>query len=160
MLSTSAGSRAKVRLTIAWQDEQNNSGETIVTLPRVVAVTGGSGQLGTHVLRRLLADPAVARVISIDPRLPLITSPKLEAIAGDVRDPHLNAHLQGAEALIHCAFIISGGERSPLFRSVNVEGSKNVFHAAVAAGIKTMSFVSSITAYGVVQGHPVPIVET
>ena len=128
--------------------------------PRIVAVTGGSGQLGTHVLRRLLADGAIERVISIDRRPPIIGSPKLTAITGDVCDPAFARHLQGADALIHCAFIISGGERSPVFRAVNVEGSKNVFHAAASAGVKTVSFVSSVSAYGCVPGHPVPIVES
>ncbi len=128
--------------------------------PRVVAVTGGSGQLGTLVLRRLLEDDGIERVISIDPRLPVVAGAKLQAIAGDVRDPDFARHLQGADALIHCAFMVSNGERSEAFRVVNVEGSKNVFRAAVAARVKTIVFVSSITAYGVVPGHPVPIVET
>lgn len=130
-----------------------------MTSPRVVAVTGGSGQLGTLVLRRLLADPAIARVISIDRRPPVIGSAKLENIIGDVCDPHLARHLQGVDAVMHCAFIIGGSERSDTFRAVNVDGSKNVFRAAVAAGASTVVFVSSITAYGVVAGHPVPIVE-
>lgn len=136
------------------------TGEGIVTSPRVVAVTGGSGQLGSHVLRRLIADRDVTRVISIDRRPPIVASPKLQAIIGDVCDPDFTRHLQGVDAVIHCAFIISGGERSPAFRAVNVEGGKNVFRAAAAAGAKTIVFVSSITAYGVVSGHPVPIVET
>jgi nucleoside-diphosphate-sugar epimerase len=131
-----------------------------VTSPRIVAVTGGSGQLGTHVLRRLIADPAIERVISIDRRAPIIGSPKLEAIVGDICDPAFARHLQGVDAVIHCAFIISGGERSPAYRAVNVEGSKNVFRAAASAGVRTIAFVSSITAYGCVPGHPVPIVET
>jgi UDP-glucose 4-epimerase len=128
--------------------------------PRVVAVTGGSGQLGTHVLRRLLEDPDVARVISIDRRPPVIGSAKLESIIADVCDPDFAHHLQGVDAVVHCAFIISGSERSDLFHEINVEGSKNVFRAAASADVTTIVFVSSITAYGVVPGHPVPIVET
>jgi nucleoside-diphosphate-sugar epimerase len=135
-------------------------GEDLLASPRVVAVTGGSGQLGTLVLRRLLDDVDIARVISIDRRPPMIGSAKLESIIGDVCDGDFARHLQGVDAVIHCAFIISGSERSSLFRAVNVEGSKNVFRAAVSAGVTTIVFVSSITAYGVVAGHPVPIVET
>jgi UDP-glucose 4-epimerase len=131
-----------------------------VSSPRIVAVTGGSGQLGTHVLRRLLDDPNVERVISIDRRPPVIGSPKLQAVEGDVCDPDFARHLQGADAVVHCAFIISGAERSPVFRAVNVDGSKNVFRAAASAGVKTIAFVSSVSAYGCVPGHPVPIIES
>jgi UDP-glucose 4-epimerase len=131
-----------------------------LTSPRIVAVTGGSGQLGTHVLRRLLADPGIERVISIDRRPPFISSPRLQAIVGDVCDPEFAHNLRGVDALIHCAFIINGGERSAVYRAVNVDGSKNVFRAAASAGVKTMVFVSSVTAYGCVRGHPVPIIET
>jgi len=131
-----------------------------VTTLRTVAVTGGSGQLGTLVVRRLLADPQVGRVISIDRRLPIIASPKLVTAICDVRDLELSRHLEGVDAVIHCAFVIIGGERTAAYRAINVAGSENVFRAAAAAGVSTMVFVSSITAYGCVAGHPVPIVET
>jgi len=90
----------------------------------------------------------------------VIGSPKLTSVIGDVCDADFARHLQGVDAVIHCAFIISGSERSDAFRAVNVDGSKNVFRAAASAGVETIVFVSSITAYGVVPGHPVPIVET
>jgi nucleoside-diphosphate-sugar epimerase len=43
--------------------------------------------------------------------------------------------------------------------SVNVGGSKNVFSAAARAGIGTIVYSSSIAAYGVVDGHTMPLVE-
>jgi nucleoside-diphosphate-sugar epimerase/putative sterol carrier protein len=46
-----------------------------------------------------------------------------------------------------------------VFDDVNVNGSRNVFNCAVAAGVKRIVYASSIAAYGVVAGHPVPIVE-
>ena len=126
----------------------------------VVAVTGGSGQLGTHLISRLVATPGIERVISIDLRPPLVASDILYAVTADVRDPMLSRHFEGADAVIHCAFLINGFESTPLFRSVNVEGSQNVVRSAIAAGVDTIVVLSSITAYGCVPGHPVPIVET
>lgn len=126
---------------------------------RVVVVTGGAGQLGTLLLRRLFDLPEVERVICIDRRPPFVDSPKLSAVIADVRDPAIAQHLYGADALLHCAFIINGHERTPLYRAVNVEGSKRVFAAALAAGVRTIVYVSSITAYGCVPDHPVPIRE-
>lgn len=125
-----------------------------------VAVTGGSGQLGTLVLQRLIEEPEVERIISIDRRPPIVGSAKLQTVIADVRDPALSRYLDGVDAVIHCAFIIRGQERSPTYRAVNVDGSKNVFQAAAAAGVESIAVVSSITAYGCVAGHPIPIVET
>ena len=91
-------------------------------------------------------------------KMPAGTTSAPKTVACGVESVFRLSH--GVDALIHCAFIISGGERSPAFRAVNVEGSKNVFRAAASAGVKTVSFVSSVSAYGCVPGHPVPIVES
>jgi len=125
-----------------------------------VAVTGGSGQLGTLVLRRLVQDRSIKRVISIDVRPPVIASAKLQVIEADVRDPALERHLEGCDAVVHLAFVVTTNPGRAIFQSVNVDGSKNVFRAAVSAGVKRILYASSVAAYGVTPGHPVPIVET
>src|SRR5436190_2203565 len=38
--------------------------------------------------------------------------------------------------------------------------NRSMFRDTASAGVKTISFVSSVSAYGCVPGHPVPIVET
>jgi len=125
-----------------------------------VAVTGGAGQLGTLVLRRLCADRTVAEVRSLDLRPPLAVSPKLKAIQADVRDPQLARHLEGCDVLVHLAFLVAKRGTREMQDEVNVEGSKNVFRAALAAGVRRVVYASSIAAYGVVPGHPEPLVET
>ena len=124
-----------------------------------VAVTGGSGQLGTLVLRRLCASPGITRVVSLDLRPPLVVHEKLEAVHADVRDPDLGRHLAGCEALVHLAFIVTKYASRARMDEVNVEGSKNVFRAALGAGVAWIVYSSSVAAYGVVRGHPSPIVE-
>jgi UDP-glucose 4-epimerase len=125
-----------------------------------VAVTGGAGQLGTHVLRRLLADRRVKEVRCLDlrpPRVPL--GRRLTFTRADVRAPELGLHLQGADVVIHLAFIIVGRLPRAELDAVNVGGSRNVFEAAARAGVRRIIYTSSIAAYGVVPGHPVPILE-
>src|SRR2546423_4006403 len=124
-----------------------------------VAVTGSSGQLGTQVLRRLLDDRSVESVVAIDLALPRLVGRKLRAVRADVRDPEITRHLQGCDALVHLAFIIAQQRPRGFVDSVNVGGSKNVLNAAAAAGIRTVVYTSSVAAYGVVHGHPRPIVE-
>ena len=126
---------------------------------RKIAVTGGSGQLGTLILRRLLDQPGIDAVISIDQNPPLLASAKLEFIRADIRDEDLAQHLAHCMAVVHCAFLVTTNAPEPVFRSINIEGSKNVFRAAVAAGAEAIVYLSSIMAYGSVPGHPVPIEE-
>ncbi|HTO97654.1 MAG TPA: NAD-dependent epimerase/dehydratase family protein, partial [Myxococcales bacterium] len=72
-----------------------------------VAVTGGSGQLGTLLLRRLADDRRVKEIVALDLRPPLIVSGKLRDVRADVRDPGIGEHLRGCEALIHLAFLVA-----------------------------------------------------
>jgi UDP-glucose 4-epimerase len=124
-----------------------------------VAVTGGSGELGTIVLRRLCADRRVKRVISLDLRPPLAVCAKLEAVHADVRDPDLGRWLDGCDALFHFAFVVTGFPPRDVFDDINVGGTRNVITQAIARGVKRIVYSSSMAAYGVVPGHPVPIVE-
>jgi nucleoside-diphosphate-sugar epimerase/putative sterol carrier protein len=124
-----------------------------------IAVTGGSGELGTLVLRRLVADRKVKEVVSLDRRPPLVASPKLRAVTADVRDPGLERHFEGAAGLVHLAFLVAAFPGRAEFDSINVGGSQNVFRAAAKAGVPRIVYASSIAAYGVVPGHPIPIVE-
>lgn len=125
-----------------------------------VAVTGAAGQLGTQVLERLLARRDVERVLSLDLRKPRLVSPKLEHVRADVRDPNLHQLLDGSDALVHLAFLIMHKVTKGVFEDINVNGSKNVFESAIRAGVGHIVYTSSIAAYGVVHGHPVPITET
>ncbi len=124
-----------------------------------VAVTGGSGLLGTAVLRRLAADRAVKSIVSLDRRPPIVAIKKVIAVEADVRDPGFARHLEGCSAVVHLAFILTEWAPRDVMQAVNVEGSKNVFAAAARAGVGTVVYASSVAAYGVVPGHPSPIVE-
>ncbi|MEW5848828.1 MAG: hydroxysteroid dehydrogenase-like protein 2 [Myxococcota bacterium] len=124
-----------------------------------VAVTGGSGELGTLVLRRLMDDRSIKAVRCLDVRPPILASGKLQYLRADVREDGWEQHLAGMDALIHLAFVVTRFIPREVFDEINVEGSKRVFNAAARVGIKQVVYASSIAAYGVVPGHPVPITE-
>ncbi len=125
-----------------------------------IAVTGAAGQLGTVVLRRLAVERGVTALRSLDLRPPAVASAKLEHVRADVRDPGFARFLDGCDALVHLAFIVTGAPPRDVFDAINVGGSKNVFAAAAEVGIRHIVYTSSVAAYGVVHGHPRPIVET
>jgi nucleoside-diphosphate-sugar epimerase/putative sterol carrier protein len=124
-----------------------------------VAVTGGSGQLGTLVLKRLCADRSIGEVISLDVRPPATICAKLRALTVDVRASDLEQHLHGCDAVVHLAFVVGGYRPRAELEAINVEGSRNVIRAAARAGVKQIVYSSSMAAYGVTDGHPRPIVE-
>jgi nucleoside-diphosphate-sugar epimerase/putative sterol carrier protein len=124
-----------------------------------VAVTGGSGQLGGVILRRLIDDRSVKAIVSIDMRPPAQVSGKLRWVKADVRDVGIAEHLEGVDALFHLAFIVTKRTPRAQMEDINVGGSTNVFRAAASRKVKKIIYASSIAAYGIVDGHPVPLTE-
>ena len=124
-----------------------------------VVITGAAGQLGTHVLMRLIADPKIREIVCIDLKKPRLKSAKLRIAQYDIRDSRIQHAMMGADAVIHLAFVVTDYLPKKEFFDINLEGSKNVFQAAVNAGAGQIIYTSSIVAYGLIPGHPEPIVE-
>jgi nucleoside-diphosphate-sugar epimerase len=77
---------------------------------------------------------------------------------GDVLDRRKVTRLiEGADVVIHLAFMIMGGARES--RRVNLDGSRNVFEAAAAEGVKRLIYASSVAAYGFHGDNPQPLTE-
>lgn len=122
-----------------------------------VAVTGAEGYLGRPLVAALAADDRVEEVVAIDARPPARSVSGVRAVTRDVRDPDLAADLDGCDALAHLAFRVLG--RGADAASVNIEGSRSVFDAAVRAGVRTIVHASSAAAYGSAPDTPVGLTE-
>jgi UDP-glucose 4-epimerase len=125
----------------------------------IVAVTGPTGDIGRALLRRLDAHPLVTKVLGMA-RRPFDPAShgleKTEYRQGDVLDRDaVQALAAEADVLVHLAFIIVGGREET--RSVNLEGSRNVFEAA--RGMKRLVYTSSVAAYGFHSENPQPLTE-
>jgi UDP-glucose 4-epimerase len=112
-----------------------------------VVVTGASGNVGTSLLRSLADEPAVESVLGICRRVPAARFPKVEWRAADVATDPLRPLFQGADAVVHLAWLIQPARDQRLVRAVNVDGSARVFRAAAAAGVGTVVYASSVGAY-------------
>jgi UDP-glucose 4-epimerase len=124
-----------------------------------IAVTGGSGLLGTPVLRRLLADRKITEIRCLDLRPPLVPLGRVHFERADVRDPEIGRHLAGVDAVVHLAALVTALAPRAQMDAINVGGAENVFRAAAAAGVPQVVFTSSLAAYGLVPGHRVPLTE-
>lgn len=124
-----------------------------------VAVTGAAGYLATRTIESLVEDERVDRILAFDLNPPKSSSPKVVADAVDVRDPALEARLQGADILVHLAFVMDPIRDEQQMRDVNVNGSQNVFRAAGRAGVKRVIYTSSAVAYGAHADNDFPLTE-
>jgi UDP-glucose 4-epimerase len=112
-----------------------------------VAVVGASGNVGTSLLRALADEPSVDSVLGLCRRLPGETFPKVEWRAADVVSDDLATHFEGADAVVHLAWLIQPGRDHAKLRAVNVEGSGRVFRAVGRAGVRNLVYASSVGAY-------------
>jgi nucleoside-diphosphate-sugar epimerase len=107
-------------------------------------VTGGSGFLGRHLLRRLSERGIATRSLDLEPlELELLG---VESVIGDVRDERLvRSALDGVGVVVHAAAALpSGGDLD----GVNVDASGRLARLARAAGVERCVLISSGVVYG------------
>jgi nucleoside-diphosphate-sugar epimerase len=126
-----------------------------------VAVTGPTGEIGQAVVAALERAPEVGQILGMA-RRPFDPATrgwkKVSYRRGDVLNRRrVAALLEGADVVVHLAFMIMGGARQS--RRVNLSGSRNVFEGAVAAGAKRIIYASSVAAYGFHADNPQPLTE-
>lgn len=121
-----------------------------------IAVTGPTGDLGVALVGGLEASPRVRRIVGMA-RRPFDPASqgwsKTEYRQGDVTDRgSVRDALNGADVVVHLAFSILGeGDRT---RQINVDGSRNVFEAAIHLGAERLLYASSVAAYGFHDDNP------
>jgi nucleoside-diphosphate-sugar epimerase len=130
-------------------------------MPLTVAITGPTGEIGLPLLEELDRDGRVGGVLGMA-RRPFDPAgegwEKVVYRRGDILDRgSLAALFDGADVAVHLAFAIFGSREQT--RRINLEGSRNVFEAAVAAGVKRLVYASSVAAYGFFPDNPQPLTE-
>ncbi|MCW3032164.1 MAG: UDP-glucose 4-epimerase [Solirubrobacteraceae bacterium] len=126
-----------------------------------VAVTGPTGEIGRAVVAALERSREVGQILGMarrpfDPRER--GWKKVVYRRGDVLDRRKVVRLiEEADVVVHLAFMIMGSAKAS--RRVNLDGSRNVFEAAVQAGVKRLVYASSVAAYGFHKDNPQPLTE-
>lgn len=112
-----------------------------------VVVVGATGNIGTSVVTALAGEPAVTSVVGLARRLPGWRPPKTEWVALDITHDDLAAHLHGADAVVHLAWLFQPTHDPVLTWKNNVLGSARLISAAAGAGVPALVVVSSVGAY-------------
>jgi len=121
-------------------------------------VTGGTGFLGSHIARRLIADgihPVLFDIARLPPDDDDIKD-QVTVIDGDVQDREaIRAALEGVSHVIHTAAALPIQVSKKKIYASNVRGTRYVLHEALQAGVKRVVFISSTAVYGVPKVHPI-----
>lgn len=118
----------------------------------MILVTGGSGFVGGHLVRRLAATGVPLRALynSRPPKGDMRSLPNVEWMQCDLLDIYaVEEAMQGVTDIYHCAAIVSfGPSMAAQMLHFNPESTANIVNQAVLQGIRKMVYVSSIAALG------------
>jgi nucleoside-diphosphate-sugar epimerase len=112
-----------------------------------VVIVGATGNVGTSLVAALAGDERVVEIVGLARRVPDWQLPKTSFRAVDVQTDELSSHFQGADAVVHLAWLFQPSHRPLVTWRANVLGSIRVFDAAVAARVPALVYASSVGAY-------------
>jgi nucleoside-diphosphate-sugar epimerase len=123
---------------------------------KVCLVTGGSGYLGTALVKQLVLQGWKIKVLDLN--VPEIPHAGVEYIQGDVRDLQtcINASKQ-ATVVFHAIAQVPLAKNKLLTWETNVLGTENICKAIEVCEVKTLVYISSSAVYGIPEELPVTL---
>lgn len=115
-----------------------------------VLVTGATGLLGSHLTELLMARGERPRVL-VRPgdNMNGLADANVDFYWGDLGDPTaLEAAVRGVDRVLHCAARTGPWGPEAEYERTNVRGLKTLIDVALAAGVRRVVHVSSITVHG------------
>lgn len=120
----------------------------------MILVTGGTGFLGSYIIKLLVEKGYRVRAIRRSSKLPTWMDESVfknvEWVEGDVLDVvALEEAMEGVEAVIHSAAVVSflKKERKTMYQ-VNIDGTANVVNLMLEKNINRLVYISSVAALG------------
>lgn len=118
---------------------------------QTILLTGATGFIGGHVVRRLLREKrAAVRALVRDPaKAEGLARMGVELVKGDLSDAGaLTQAVRGCPLVLHAAAQVSSVPHRKTFLESNVAGTENLLRAAVDAGVERFVHLSSVAVFG------------
>ena len=113
-------------------------------------VTGATGLLGSHIVEQLRKRGKPVRVL-VRPGSDRswLETQDVEFVEGDITDPaSLQRACQGCEVVYHSAAKVGDWGPWEDFKRITIDGTRNVCEAAIAAGVRRLLHISSVSVFG------------
>ncbi len=140
----SAGAR-DARDAVAWRGRAVDQSRDDVCL-----VTGASGFIGGHLTQRLVDEGYQVRcLVRPTSDTSMLEGLDVEIAVGDLtRASTLARAAEGCRYVLHCGALVSDWATAQEVTRVNVEGTRNLLEASVAASVSRFVHISSTDVYG------------
>ncbi len=128
-------------------------------MTKTTLVTGASGFVGSHLVRRLVERGVPVRVlVRPSSRRDLLDGLPVEFVAGDLREPEsLDRACRNVGCVFHVAadYRLWASDPEEIYRS-NVAGTRNLIEAARRAGVERFVYTSTVATVAVPRPGPLP----
>lgn len=116
----------------------------------VCLVTGATGFIGSHLARRLHSEGYRVRcLVRASSKTAELEQLGIELVRGDLTDSgSLRSAADGCRFVLHCGALVSDWALVDEIRQINVEGTRSLLAASVAAGSERFVHFSTTDVYG------------
>lgn len=146
-----------------WRDAERRQRLEWATVRAVggmrVVVTGACGHFARALLPELVHDGRFDEVVGVDAQAPAVRLPGVVYHRLDVRSREMLAVLDGADVVIHLAFVIFHRGDRRRAEEINIDGTIQTFEMAARRGVRRIVAASSHAVYGAHPDNPIPIDE-
>jgi dihydroflavonol-4-reductase len=121
------------------------------TRPMKIFITGATGFIGTHLVRRLVqTEHKLFCLVRKTSQVAELDKPGITLVKGDITDRNsLVEGMRGCDGVINLANLYSFWEPDQeIFEKINVEGTKNVMESALETGVSKVVHISTMGIYG------------
>jgi nucleoside-diphosphate-sugar epimerase len=120
-----------------------------------IAVTGGSGFIGNHLVAKLVSEGHKVKVlVRKTSNITILKELPIKLVIGDIRNREsVESLVNGVEVVYHVAAQVYSGSTDE-FWNVNLQGTENMLKACLNRGINKFVHISSVGVTGNIENPP------